>query len=251
MNNLRKFATEADYSAATLNYPAVSWVVSGDTVHFDRSGSTPVVSNTKVKLAFTTDSCMGGKQYFLPYDSNGEFIQSMNSITLNGEPLTPDGSGIEITLESNTSYLAEYDLKSGVTDVHGWFDKQCEAIGCSSAALSYDILFPAQVTTIDSLNACTSNFIFESTVPPGGSFSLSGGGFQIYVPDSAVNTYKNHEGFSSFASSIHPVQPRAHDAPHRDLLHEELFVDRRYTVDHIAHPGALYADARRPQKGFR
>lgn len=205
MNNLRKFATEADYSAATLNYPAVSWVVSGDTVHFDRSGSTPVVSNTKVKLAFTTDSCMGGKQCFLPYDSSGEFIQSMNSITLNGEPLTPGGSGIEITLESNTSYLAEYDLKSGVTDVHGWFDKQCDPIGCSSASLSYDILFPAQVVTIDSLNACTSNFIFEGTVPPGGNFSVSGGNFHIYVPDSAVNTYKQSERWSSFAASIYPI----------------------------------------------
>ena len=37
MNNLKKFQTEAEYSAATLNYPAVSWVVSGDTVHFDKS----------------------------------------------------------------------------------------------------------------------------------------------------------------------------------------------------------------------
>ena len=36
MNNLRKFSTEADYSAATLNYPAVSWVTGTDTVHFDK-----------------------------------------------------------------------------------------------------------------------------------------------------------------------------------------------------------------------
>ena len=35
MNNLKKFATEADYNAATLNYPAVSWVTGTDTVHFD------------------------------------------------------------------------------------------------------------------------------------------------------------------------------------------------------------------------
>ena len=52
MNNLRKFATEADYSAATLNYPAVSWVVSGDTVHFDKtSGSPTPVVNDKVIIA--------------------------------------------------------------------------------------------------------------------------------------------------------------------------------------------------------
>lgn len=35
MDNLRKFDTYADYSAATLNYPAVSWIVSGNTVEFD------------------------------------------------------------------------------------------------------------------------------------------------------------------------------------------------------------------------
>lgn len=33
--NLRKFNTEAEYSAATLNYPAVSWIVSGDPIGGD------------------------------------------------------------------------------------------------------------------------------------------------------------------------------------------------------------------------
>ena len=41
-NNLRKFNNEADYSAATLNYPAVSWVTSGDTVHFDKAATVVV-----------------------------------------------------------------------------------------------------------------------------------------------------------------------------------------------------------------
>lgn len=51
MNNLKKFETEADYSAATLNYPAVSWVVSGDTVHFDKSAPAPTV-NDKVMILY-------------------------------------------------------------------------------------------------------------------------------------------------------------------------------------------------------
>lgn len=37
MNNLRKFSTEADYSAATLNYPAVSWVTATDNVYFNKT----------------------------------------------------------------------------------------------------------------------------------------------------------------------------------------------------------------------
>lgn len=37
MRNLRKFNTEAEYSAATLNYPSVAWIVSGDSFHYDKS----------------------------------------------------------------------------------------------------------------------------------------------------------------------------------------------------------------------
>lgn len=37
MNNLRKFTNEAEYTAATLNYPAVSWVTATDVVHFDKT----------------------------------------------------------------------------------------------------------------------------------------------------------------------------------------------------------------------
>ena len=53
MNNLKKFSTEADYSAATLNYPAVSWVTGTDTVHFDKLVPAP---NNKVKIAFNLSS---------------------------------------------------------------------------------------------------------------------------------------------------------------------------------------------------
>lgn len=40
-NNLKKFATYADYSEAELNYPAVSWILSGNTVEFDAEEPTP------------------------------------------------------------------------------------------------------------------------------------------------------------------------------------------------------------------
>lgn len=41
MNNLKKFATEAEYTAATLYYPAVSWVTVTDVVHFDKTTPVP------------------------------------------------------------------------------------------------------------------------------------------------------------------------------------------------------------------
>lgn len=38
---LRKFATEAEYSAATLYYPSVALVTDTDAVHFDKSAPAP------------------------------------------------------------------------------------------------------------------------------------------------------------------------------------------------------------------
>ena len=138
MNNLRKFATEADYSAATLNYPAVSWVVSGDTVHFDKTSTVPPVVNTKVKLAFTSDSCAAEKDWYVC--TSTYILNYVNSITVNDTPLQPTGSGARITMDANTSYLTEYDLKENVTNVEGQFNIS-PVLGCESAPLKYDLLF--------------------------------------------------------------------------------------------------------------
>ena len=203
MNNLRKFATEADYSAATLNYPAVSWVVSGDTVHFDKTSPVPPVVNTKVKLAFTSDSCAAEKDWYVCTSTH--ILNYVNSITVNDTPLQPTGSGARITMDANTSYLTEYDLKENVTNVEEQFNIEA-AMGCESAPLKYDLLFPAQVTAIYSLSENSiSKLIFESTIPIdfGGSFSSNMP--EIYVPDSAVNTYKSASYWSGVSSHIHPI----------------------------------------------
>ena len=47
-NNLRKFATEAEYTAATLNYPAVSWITATDGVHFDKTAPAPTFGGLTV-----------------------------------------------------------------------------------------------------------------------------------------------------------------------------------------------------------
>ena len=196
MNNLRKFTTEADYTAATLNYPAVSWVTGTDTVHFDKSA--PV--NHKVKIAFTTDACCQGKQ--LNIIGNPVAFSDLNSITVNGVPLTPSGSDIYITLANNTDYLIEYELKDGVSNVSDWFVIR-PAEGCSSVLIKYDILFPAQVTSIGGLYDNGPNeVIFEGTTPP--SFTLTSSDFpSTYVPDSAVNTYKSE--WDLISGSIYPI----------------------------------------------
>jgi hypothetical protein len=210
MNNLKKFSTEAEYGSATLNYPAVSWVTGTDTVHFDKSA--PVVANNKVKIAFTTDACGEGKSFNLVSESG--LINNINSLTVNGEPFTPPscGGSYELQLEANTDYLIEYELNDGVTDVSNWFALQA-AEGCSSTWVNYDILFPAQVTTIGAVGQKVGNIIFEETTPPT-TFSLeSDFSYGIYVHDSAVNTYKTAEGWSSYSSSIFPISQYSGNLP--------------------------------------
>ena len=56
MNNLKKFQTQAEYTAATLYYPAVSWVVEGDYVYFDKSAPTPTFSGLTVYYNITSTS---------------------------------------------------------------------------------------------------------------------------------------------------------------------------------------------------
>lgn len=211
MNNLKKFSTEADYSAATLNYPAVSWVTGTDTVHFDKSA--PAVNN-KVKIAFTTDECAVGKQMNLT--PNMDVVSNIDSLTVNGEPFTPSSSEPYFTLANNTDYLIEYELKDDVTNVYNWFAIQA-AEGCSSTRIKYDILFPAQVTTVTGLyeggsGSEINSLLFEETTPPSVSFNTSSVP-NIYVPDSAVNTYKSDSGWSSIEDYIFPISEYSGDIP--------------------------------------
>lgn len=205
MNNLKKFSTEAEYGSATLNYPAVSWVTATDTVHFDKSAP---AANNKVKVAFTTDACGEGKSFNLVPESG--LINNINSLTVNGEPFTPPscGGSYELQLEANTNYLIEYELNDGVTDVSNWFVLQA-AEGCSSTRIEYDILIPAQVTSIGGL----SDFrvlILEETTPP--SFTIGSCSFpDTYVPDTAVSTYKSE--WTTISGSIYPISQYSGNIP--------------------------------------
>lgn len=77
---------------------------------------------------------------------------------------------------------------------------------------SQKIVFPERLSELkDNALGCTSamTYVFTSTTPP----SVTGNGqitaditnSKIYVPDSAVNTYKAATGFSDYASAIFPV----------------------------------------------
>ena len=108
-HNLKKFETEADYSAATLNYPAVIWVVSGDTVHFDKGGSTV---NDKIMMAFSSN--ITGNDIILVNLGSTYPTEFFNKIELNDVDVTSlvqfDGHLMQYSV-ANTDYVAKYDVK--------------------------------------------------------------------------------------------------------------------------------------------
>ena len=199
MNNLKKFATEAEYTAATLNYPAVSWVTATDNVHFDKSGSTPTV-NDKVMIASYGGSGLGR---FIFYNCEASTSSDITAITLDDvavEPITCQT--VSENVDASQLHIAKYDLST--TTVGYW----CAGnLGCmySSNYAHIDILYPSQITAMSFPNN-VKNMVVEAETPPyaeglGSAFSGDG----IYVPDSAVNTYKSASEWGSKAEIIHPI----------------------------------------------
>ena len=112
MNNLRKFSTEADYSAATLNYPAVSWVESGDTVHYDLSGATPTFSGLTVYYNITdisqpTELFKGGGSGSGSGSGSGGALPSAMII---------DGTAVEVTNTYQFSTTGEHIVQYSFED---------------------------------------------------------------------------------------------------------------------------------------
>ena len=191
MNNLRKFATEAEYSAATLNYPAVSWIVSGDTLHYDKEAAPtpPTPSAPAIKVAFTMDSCGNGKSVTVIGDVC--VCDAISAITVNGVDYDPTNSTFSIETTADTDYLIEYILKGDATEACYGFSYISTPWGCASSTIYYDILFPEQITDIGSLNTDQiNNIIILAETPPTVQITSSGHGEGfVYVPDASVNSY--------------------------------------------------------------
>lgn len=192
MNNLKKFATEAEYSAATLNYPAVSWITANDSIHFDKSAPAPSV-NDKVMMAWHSPSDEASGKDIVLYNngsSDGANVH-FNSLTLNDVDVMTE-LGDNGTLENysvpNTDYVAKYELKddSTITDL---FSGDLGG-GWGSSAGNVDFLIPSQVTEIQSLPQNVGNLVVEVATPPTASFDWSAFRGTVYVPDNALSVYE-------------------------------------------------------------
>lgn len=192
MNNLKKFATEAEYSAATLNYPAVSWITANDSIHFDKSAPTPSV-NDKIMMAWHSPSdVLSGKDIAL-WNAAVSLppTELFNSLTINNVDVMGT-IGSDGTLENystpDTDYFAKYELKddSTITDL---FSGDLGG-GWGSSAGNVDFLIPSQVTEIQSLPQNVGNLVVEVATPPTTSFDWSAFRGTVYVPDNALSVYE-------------------------------------------------------------
>lgn len=194
-HNLKKFQTEAEYSAATLNYPAVSWVTSNDTVMFDKTAPS---QNDKIMMSFTTDS----GDHFVFYNCEASDAGDITSISVDDVAVTPIACNSTGDTEE-ALHIIKYGLNTTV--IGDWFSGELGSDG--SNAPSIEILIPEQITEIGHLPANAQDaVVILATTPP--ELTLDGSSWQpaaIYVPDNAVNTYKAASVWNQKEEYIHPL----------------------------------------------
>ena len=210
MNNLRRFNTEAEYKQASLNYPAVSWVVSGDTVHFDKTEA----PNDKIMAAFTYDS-VGEEATIIAYNYQGSSPSTyFSSLTFNDVAVEPITDGVYIAPQPDTVYTYKYGITT--TTINDCFAIE---IGMASSCVlkTFEFLIPTKITSVDSfpLNQLDALVIEGARVLPitsemTSTIQLAG---NIYVPDDVVNAYKADSNWIAFAESIHPISEYSGNLP--------------------------------------
>jgi hypothetical protein len=192
MRNLRKFNSEADYNAAELNYPAVSWVTGTDAVHFDK---TAPATNDKVMFAFSTLSTdQPGKDIILW--NGGASVPPediFTDLTVNDVDVMSDvdASGVlSGYTQPSTLYVTKYGLidDSTISDIFaanlggGW----------GSYPRGIDFFVPSSVSSIEALPENTEALVIDNDTVPTISLNWStyGNLQSIYVPDNAVSAYQ-------------------------------------------------------------
>ena len=202
MRNLRKFSTEAAYSAATLNYPAVSWVTGTDAVHFDKAAP---ATNDKVMMAFVGED--GNKDVVL-WNGGASLPPTdlFTDLTVNDADVMSQ-VGTDGTLHDasipNETYVVKYGLldDSEITDI---FSGDLGG-GWGSTPGSVEFFVPSSVTDINSLPNNTETLVIDNETVPTISVDWSAlSGIQnIYVPDGAVSAYQTAlEGYHNNMGTI-------------------------------------------------
>lgn len=210
MRNLRKFNSEADYNAAELNYPAVSWVTGTDAVHFDKAAPADL---SKVMMAF--QSTTAGKDIILwnggvsipPTDLFTDL--TVNDVDVMG--LLDAGGTLTSYTQANTTYVAKYGLidNSQITDIFSGY----LGGGWGSNPGSIEFFIPSSVIEIASLPSNVNSLVINNKIVPNISIDFSGmNSINLYVPDNAVSDYQTTLG-GHWSGSILPISQYSGNLP--------------------------------------
>lgn len=188
MRNLRKFNSEADYNAAELNYPAVSWVTGTDAVHFDKTAPADL---SKVMMAF--QSTTAGEDVILW--NNGASVPPedlFTDLTVNDVDVMSDldaGGTLTSYTQANTTYVARYGLIDD-TLIDSTFSG---SLGIN--ALQVELFIPSSVSSIEALPDNANKVVIDNETVPTISLEWSSmNSIDLYVPDSALSAYQTAIG---------------------------------------------------------
>lgn len=234
-HNLKKFETEAQYSAATLNYPAVSWVVNGHSVHFDKTAPTPTfggltvyyyIDNPNVEITLFNG---GGDSSSDGGDSSGGGGALPTTMIVDGNSETPINTWrfqtagehiVQYGFENNEipqgflqdiGYATKIEIGNDITIIP---DETADGKPFGNMPDLSSVTISNSITYIgrNAFYGCYSleSITVEATDPP----QLDSNAFDntndcpIYVPASVVDEYKESTstGWSEYASRIQAIQ---------------------------------------------
>lgn len=238
-NNLRKFQNEAEYSAATLNYPAVSWVVNGE-VHFDKTSPIPPFGGLTVKYNVTQVEAQSEIALFNGGGGSSTSESSSESESGGGGalPTRMIVDGVEETpintwrFETAGEHIVQYEFADNAVPVY--FIKQLSTVkevvvGNDITSIGYEAILGCGSLTSATIGSgvtlinngvfydCTAltsvtvnnDGILSQNIPTLGSMAFDNtNNCPIYVPASAVDTYKasTSTGWSTYANRIQAIQ---------------------------------------------
>ena len=228
-HNLKKFSTEADYSAATLNYPAVSWVSGTNSVHFD---ATAPATFGGLTVHYLIDQSMAGSNVSI-FNGGGDSESGGGDSESGGGGVLPSKmyvDGVEETVvnswlfETVGEHIVQYEFEDNVIPT-SFLDgnisaaKKVEigdditeigenAFGNSyieEATISDSVYQIGNYAFMDCLSL-SSITINNTSVPSTGytPFDNNASGRKIFVPASAVEDYQEY--WVDYASDIEAIQ---------------------------------------------
>lgn len=234
--NLKKFQTEQEYSSATLSYPAVSWIVSGDTFHYDKTEPTPpepTYGGLTVKYYIADPSVEvtlfngGGASSSGSGSGSGSGGELPTTMIVDGNEETPintwrfDTEGehiVQYAFEDNVIDVSFSDINEITEIVVG--DDITEIATLTSNGVFYNCTGTTNATIgsgityigASAFSNCRSltSITVNATTPPqldGNTFTNTNN-CPIYVPASAVEEYQTSTstGWHIYASRIEAIQ---------------------------------------------